>query len=314
MELFNKDKAIISFKKKAKSKNPIRDSFGDKIFNSFNIVLICCLVGIVIYPIYFIIIASVSSPEAVTNGEVWLFPTKIDLGGYKRILGEKLIWTGYKNTIIYTLIGTFLNICFTIPAGYALSRKDLPYRKVIMMFLIVTMFFGGGLVPFYTLVSNLGMVNTMWALIIPKLVSVWNVFMTKSYYESLSAEGIEEAAKIDGANDFTIFFKIILPISKPIISVMVLFYAVGHWNSYFDAMIFISDENLYPLQLVLRDILIVADQSTGGMANVDSIVERLTLANQIKYGAIIVSSLPLIIFYPFIQRFFKDGIMVGSLK
>ena len=154
----------------------------------------------------------------------------------------------------------------------------------------------------------------MWALIIPKLVSVWNIFMTKSYYESFSADGIEEAAKMDGANDFTIFFKIILPISKPIISVMILFYAVGHWNSYFDAMIFISDENLYPLQLVLRDILIVADQSTGGMANVDSIVERLTLANQIKYGAIIVSSLPLIIFYPFIQRFFKEGIMVGSLK
>lgn len=307
----------MSFNKKVKnvkSKNPIRDSFGDKVFNIFNIVLMCFLVGIVIYPIYFIIIASVSSPEAVTNGEVWLFPNEIDLGGYQRILSEKLIWTGYKNTIIYTILGTFLNICFTIPAGYALSRKDLPYRKGIMMFLIVTMFFGGGLVPFYTLVSNLGMVNTMWALIIPKLVSVWNIFMTKAYYESLSAEGIEEAAKIDGANDFMIFFKIILPISKPIISVMILFYAVGHWNSYFDAMIFISDENLYPLQLVLRDILIVADQSTGGMANVDSIVERLTLANQIKYGAIIVSSLPLIIFYPFIQRFFKDGIMVGSLK
>ncbi|HAX73143.1 MAG TPA: sugar ABC transporter permease [Firmicutes bacterium] len=297
-----------------KSKSIIRASFGDKVFNIFNIVLMCLLVGIVIYPIYFIIIASVSSPEAVNNGEVWLFPNQIDLGGYQRILSEKLIWTGYKNTIIYTLLGTFLNICFTIPAGYALSRKDLPYRKAIMAFLIVTMFFGGGLVPFYTLVSNLGMVNTMWALIIPKLVSVWNIFMTKSYYESLSAEGIEEAAKMDGANDFTTFFKIILPISKPIISVMVLFYAVGHWNSYFDAMIFISDENLYPLQLVLRDILIVADQSTGGMANVDSIVERLTLANQIKYGAIIVSSLPLIIFYPFIQRFFKEGIMVGSLK
>ena len=271
------------------------------------------LAVIVIYPLYFIIIASVSNPDAVMNGEVLLYPIKFSLEGYQRLLGESQIWIGYRNTILYTTIGTALNIFVTIPAGWALSRKNLAHRKFIMWFFIVTMFFGGGLIPFYLLISSLDWIDSPLALIIPGAVSVWNVFMTKAFYESNIPEELLEAAKIDGANEYRTFLSIILPISKPIIAVMILFYAVGHWNSYFNALIFIHSENLYPLQLVLRDILIIAEGVTG-TGDPQTILEQQRIANMIKYSSIIVSSLPIIILYPFIQRFFEKGFLIGSFK
>ena len=301
-------------KLKLKKNKPILDSKGDKVFYIANFGFMLFLAFIIIYPLWFIIIASVSSPDGVLNGDVWLLPDVIDFGGYRRIFSEPKIWTGYRNTILYTFIGTALNILVTIPAGYAISRPNLPYRKVIIWFFIITLFFGGGLVPYYLLISRLGLIDTFWVLIIPKAVSVWNIFLTKAYYESNISKELIEAAEIDGASQFRTFVQVILPLSKPIIAVMVLFYAVGHWNSYFDAMIFIRSENLYPLQLVLRDILIVQDFSTGGIGDAAAIYERMKLANQIKYGVIIVSSLPIIMFYPFIQRFFKKGFLVGSFK
>ncbi|MFP4177824.1 MAG: carbohydrate ABC transporter permease [Acholeplasmataceae bacterium] len=297
-----------------KRKRPIAETKGDRAFHFFNYAFMLFLAFIIIYPLWFIVIASVSSPDAVLNGEVWLLPDVVDFGGYQRIFDEPKIWTGYRNTILYTTVGTSLNILLTIPAGYAISRPTLPYRKTIMWFFIVTLFFNGGLVPFYLLVSELELINTFWALILPRAVSVWNVFLTKAYYESNISTELIEAAEIDGASQFRTFMQVILPLSKPIVAVMILFYAVGHWNAYFDALIFIRSENLYPLQLVLRDILVVGDMQTGGIGDAQAIYERLRLANQIKYGVIIVSSLPIILFYPFVQKFFKQGFLVGSFK
>ncbi|NLG81818.1 MAG: carbohydrate ABC transporter permease [Bacilli bacterium] len=268
---------------------------------------------LIIYPLYFIVIASISSPEAVMNGEVFLYPKGLTFEAYTRLLKERKIWIGYRNTILYTFFGTLLNIVLTIPAGWALSRKELPYRKFFMWFFIITMFFGGGIIPFYLLVSRLNLIDSPLALILPSAVSVWNIFMTKAFYESNIPTELLEAAKIDGANEFKTFLSVILPISKPIIAVMVLFYAVGHWNSYFNALIFIRSEELFPLQLILRDILIVAEGTTG-TGDLDTILEQQRIANLIKYSSIIVSSLPIIIFYPFIQKFFKKGFLVGSFK
>lgn len=298
------------FKKKRRK---IYESKTDRIYYLINNIIMIILALIVIYPLYFIIIASLSNPDAIMNGEVFLFPVDISLEGYERLLSDSQIWIGYRNTILYTTIGTLLNILVTIPAGWALSRKNLPYRKFFMWFFIITMFFGGGLIPFYLLVSRLNMIDTPFALIIPGAVSVWNVFMTKAYYESNIPKELLEAAKIDGAGEIKTFMQIILPISKPIIAVMVLFYAVGHWNSYFNALIFIQSENLYPLQLVLRDILIVAEGTTG-TGDPSTILEQQRIANMIKYSSIIVSSLPIILFYPFIQKFFEKGFLVGSFK
>jgi putative aldouronate transport system permease protein len=297
-----------------KRKRPIAESKGDRAFHVFNYAFMLFLAFIILYPLWFIVIASVSSPDAVLNGDVWIVPDVIDFGGYRRIFSEPKIWIGYRNTILYTVVGTSLNILLTIPAGYAISRPTLPYRKTIMWFFIITLFFGGGLVPFYLLVSNLNLIDTFWVLILPKAVSVWNIFLTKAYYESNISSELIEAAEIDGASQFRTFLQVILPLSKPIIAVMVLFYAVGHWNAYFDALIFIRSDHLYPLQLVLRDILVVGDMQTGGIGDAQAIYERLRLANQIKYGVIIVSSLPIILFYPFVQKFFKKGFLVGSFK
>lgn len=296
-----------------KKKTSISEAKSDKLFYLINNVIMLLLAIIVIYPLFFIIIASISSPEAVLNGEVFLYPVGISLEGYERLLGETQIWIGYRNTILYTFFGTMLNILVTIPAGWALSRKDLPYRKFVMWFFIVTMFFGGGLIPFYLLVSKLNLIDSPLALILPGAVSVWNVFMTKAFYQSNIPDELLEAAKIDGAGEFRTFLSIILPISKPIIAVMVLFYAVGHWNSYFNALIFLQSENLFPLQLVLRDILIVAESGTG-TGDIDTILEQQRIANLIKYSSIIVSSLPIIILYPFLQKFFEKGFLVGSFK
>lgn len=289
------------------------ESKGDKYFHIGVIIMMIIFAIITLYPLWFMVIASVSNPDSVLNGHVWLWPDTIDFSGYIKIFNDPQIWIGYRNTILYTLIGTALNIILTIPAGYALSRPNLPHRKYIMWFFIITMFFGGGLIPFYFLISNMGMIDTFWVLIIPQGLSVWNMFMVKAYYESNISTELIEAAQIDGAGQIRTFWSIILPISKPIIAVMILFYAVGRWNSYFDAMVFIRSEHLYPLQIILRNILIVNDNTSGGITGED-IYERLRLANQIKYGVIIVSSLPIILIYPLVQRFFKEGFLVGSFK
>ena len=301
------------FNKKKKSINPmLRDSRGDKIFRFFSGLFLLLLAGIVLYPVYFIIIASVSDPDAVLAGKVVLWPVDINLDGYIKIIERTDVWLGYRNTIIYTLLTVVLSLLVTIPAGWALSRKNLPGKKFLMMYFIIPMFFGGGLIPFYNVMSSLGLINTIWAIVLPSILSVWNLFMTKTFFESSVPNGLIEAAKIDGAGHFRTFTAVVLPLAKAIMAVMALYYAVGQWNSYFNAMIFLQDESLYPLQLVLKEILIASESTVGGSG--ETILQQYRLANQLKYVSVIVSSIPVLMLYPFVQKYFAQGVMIGSLK
>lgn len=297
---------------KALKKARPRKISGDTVFRIINGILLGIMALIVLYPLYFIIIASFSSPEAVLAGKVVLFPVDINFDGYMKILERQDIWRGYLNTIIYTVLTVILALAVTVPAGWALSRKTLPGKKLWMVYFIIPMFFGGGLIPFYNVMSSLGLVNTIWAVILPSILSVWNLFMTKTFFESSISDGLIEAAKIDGAGQFRIFFAIVIPLSKAILAVMALYYAVGQWNSYFNAMIFLQDETLYPLQLVLKEILIASESTVGGSG--ETILEQFRLANQLKYVSVIVSSLPVLCLYPFVQKYFAQGVMIGSLK
>ena len=296
----------------SKRKNALRDTMGDKIFYVINGFFLLLLALIIIYPLYFIIIASISDPDAVLGGEVILYPVRITFEGFAKIMERGDVWRGYLNTIIYTLLTVVLSLIVTIPAGWALSRKTLPGKKGFMIYFIIPMFFGGGLIPFYNVVSSLGLVNTMWAIILPSILSVWNLFMTKTFFQSSIPDTLIEAATIDGAGSFRIFGEVVLPLSKAIIAVMALYYAVGQWNSYFNAMIFLQNENLYPLQLVLKEILIASESTVGGSG--ETILQQYRLANQLKYVSVIVSSVPVLMLYPFVQKYFAQGVMIGSLK
>ena len=295
-----------------KRKNALRDTAGDKVFYAINGFFLLLLALIILYPLYFIIIASISEPEAVLKGEVVLYPVRITMDGFAKIIERSDVWRGYLNTIIYTGLTVVFSLLVTIPAGWALSRKTLPGKKAFMIYFIIPMFFGGGLIPFYNVVSSLGLVNTMWAIILPSILSVWNLFMTKTFFESSIPNGLIEAAKIDGAGQFRIFTSVVIPLSKAVIAVMALYYAVGQWNSYFNAMIFLTDETKYPLQLVLKEILIASESTTGGSG--ETILQQFRLANQLKYVSVIVSSLPVLCLYPFVQKYFAQGVMIGSLK
>ncbi len=298
----------------AKKAKPVlmKSSMGDKVFYFFNWLFLGLMALIILYPIYFIIIASISDPDAVLAGEVVLYPVKITMDGFQKILERTDVWTGYLNTIIYTVITVILSLLVTIPAGWALSRKTLMGKKLLMIYFIIPMFFGGGLIPFYNVMNSLHLLNSMWAVILPAILSVWNLFMTRTFFESSIPEGLVEAARIDGAGEFRIFTGLVIPLSKAILAVMALYYAVGQWNSYFNAMIFLQDEAQYPLQLVLKEILIASENTTGGSG--ETMIEQYRMANQIKYVSVIVSSAPVICLYPFVQKYFAQGVMIGSLK
>lgn len=291
-----------------------RRSKEDKIFDLINIFLVAIMVILVVYPLYFIVIASISNPNLIYEGKVWLLPKDITFEGYQRIFSDSKIWLGYKNSIIYTFVGTIVNVSCTLMAAYALSRRDLYGRNLIMFLFLFTMFFSGGLIPTYLVVKNLGLLNTMWALILPKAVAVWNVIVARTFFQTTIPNELLEAAKIDGCSDAKFFWKIVLPLSKPIVAVMVLFYAVGHWNSYFDALIYLNNEDLYPLQLILRNILIQNEASTQMMSDIDSLAAKQRVSELIKYGVIIVASIPLLVLYPFVQKYFVKGVMIGGIK
>ncbi len=296
----------------AKSSNALKDTTGDKIFYAINGFFLILVALIVLYPLYFIIIASISDPDAVLSGQVVLYPVNITFSGFAKILERTDVWRGYLNTIIYTGLTVLLALLVTVPAGWALSRPTLPAKKAFMIYFIIPMFFGGGLIPFYNVMSSLRLVNTMWAVILPAILSVWNLFMTKTFFESSIPVGLLEAAKIDGAGHFRMFTEVVIPLSKAVITVMGLYYAVGQWNSYFNAMIFLQDETKYPLQLVLKEILIASESTVGGSG--ETILEQYRLANQLKYVSVIASSLPVLCLYPFVQKYFAQGVMIGSLK
>ncbi|RAV06367.1 carbohydrate ABC transporter permease [Paenibacillus sp. YN15] len=284
----------------------------DLVFDAVVNILAALIVIIVLYPLIFIVSASFSDPALVLSGEVLLFPKQITFEAYKNVFGNSQIWNGYGNSILYTVVGTLINLAMTTLAAYPLSRPDLPGRGGFMFIITLTMFFGGGLIPSYLLVKNLGMVNTMWALIIPGAIATYNLIVMRTYFQTSIPWEVQEAALIDGASNWKLLTNIILPLSKPILAVMVLFYAVGHWNSYFNALIYIRSKDLYPLQLVLREVLMVSQadaiDSSVGLEN------KILLAESIKYVVIIISSLPVLVMYPFVQKHFVKGVMIGSLK
>ena len=299
-------------KHEKQKKHHVKESKGDRVYYAIVYTVLLLLALIVVYPLYFVVIASFSSADAVLAGRVYLFPVDIDFTGYIRCFERTDIWIGYGNTIWYTAAYTVLSVVFTVTAAWALSRKTLPFRKFWMIFFTITMFFGGGLIPFYKVVSDLGMLDSPLSIILPGTVSAWNLFMAKTFFQTGVPDSIIEAAELDGANRLRLFVSVILPLSMPIVAVLALYYAVGQWNSYFNAMIFLQDANLFPLQLVLKEILTASESTTGGSG--ETILEQFRLANQLKYVTVIISSLPVFCLYPFVQKFFAQGVMVGSLK
>lgn len=292
-----------------------RQGRSDKIFDIVNHVILFLLMMIVLYPLYFIVIASFSAPDAVARGEVLLAPKGFNIRGYKEIFKYKDIWTGYVNSLLYTIVGTLINLIATIPAAFAFSRSELVGKKPLMLLFAFTMFFGGGLIPTYLLIQSLHMDNTMWALVLPGAVGVYNLIVARTFFEQSIPEELYEASVMDGCDYFRYFFRIVIPISKPIIAVMVLIYAVGHWNSYFNALIYLVDRSKFPLQVILREILIQQQQvASSGTVSMQAMEQQRQLAEMIKYGVIVVASLPVLCMYPFVQKYFVKGMMIGAVK
>ncbi|UVI28287.1 carbohydrate ABC transporter permease [Paenibacillus spongiae] len=285
----------------------------DRWFDFLNYSFLTLLMLIVLYPLYVIVISSVSDPNSVNAGQVWLLPKGFTLEGYERIFQDERIWRGYSNSLLYTSLGTAINVVLTLTAGYALSR-NIVGRNWFMFLIVFTMFFGGGLIPSYLLIKELGMYNTIWSQVIPTAVGAWNIIITRTFFAQTIPNELHEAAEMDGCSDAVFFWKIVLPLSTPIIAVMVLFSAVGHWNSYFQALIYLREEALYPLQIVLREILIVNETQENALTAAQSDSEMLRIVDVMKYGIIIVACLPVLVLYPFLQRYFVKGVMIGSIK
>ncbi|MDF2661881.1 MAG: sugar transporter permease [Paenibacillus sp.] len=291
-----------------------RQSTGEKLFDWGVHAALALICVIVLYPLVFVLVASFSSPESVMRGEVWLWPKDITVVGYQKIFQNNEILTGYANTIFYTVVGTTINLVMSIAAAYPLSRKDLYGRNFISAMMVFTMFFSGGMVPTYLLVKNLGMLNSMWALIIPGAVSVYNILIMRTFFQNGIPSEMQEAASIDGCSNLSTLVRIVLPLSMPIIAVMILFYSVGHWNAYFSALIYLTDRDKYPLQLFLREILIQGQMQEMLGVGDDSHARSVMEGEAIKYAVVIVANLPVLLLYPFLQKYFVKGVMIGAIK
>lgn len=290
----------------------IKESTGDKLFLTTIYILLSLVVIAVIYPLIFIISSSISSPAAVTSGRVWLWPVDISFKGFKVLLNTPEIITGYGNSIFYTAAGTFISVVLTIMIAYPLSRRGFFGRNTLMMIITFTMIFSGGLIPTYMVVKELHLIDTRWALLIPNAIWVWQVIIARSFFQSSIPEELLEASEIDGCSDMRFVWSVVIPLSKPIIAVLVLMYAVGQWNAYFDALIYLKSADLFPLQLVLRSIII--QNNSAGTMDAMKMVERQQLAELLKYALIVIATLPVLVIYPFVQRYFVQGMLVGSVK
>lgn len=302
--------------KKTIRRKRIKVSTGDKVYLGIVYLFLIIFTICVLYPLIYVISCSFSSPEALVQGRVFFLPVEVGLQGYQAVFNNSKIWMGYLNTIIYTAAGTTIGTTVTVIAAYVLSRREFPLRKFLTTFFMITMFFGGGTIPTYLLIKNLNMLNTIWAIILPGAVSVWMVIVGKTFIQATIPEELFEATSLDGGNYFHYLVRIILPLSKPILAVVALNFALGHWNSYYNALIYLNDATKYPLQIILRDVLIqnsVDLTSSAGM-DVTSQLHKQYLSELLKYSLIIVSSLPLLIIYPFIQKYFIKGVMIGSVK
>lgn len=300
-----------------KRNTKIHETKVDRVFNVVVYVLIALLLLMFIYPLWFVLMASFSDPQYVNAGALLIYPRGFTTMGYKMVFSDDRIWTGYLNTIFYAAVGTVLATMVQVMAGYALSRKDLPGRSIFMLLFVFTMYFSGGLIPFYLVVKELNLVNTRFLMIVTGLASVYNIIIVRSFFASSMPVELYEAASIDGCTNQRYFFSIVLPLSKAIIAVIALYCLVAQWNSYFNAMIFLSDRSKYPLQLFLREILLAAQTYSDPSAvqgDAVAAAQMEIMGEVIKYGVIVVSTLPVIIIYPFLQKYFVQGVMIGSIK
>ncbi len=298
----------------------VRVTTGDRLFTVVVYGLVLLITACCVYPIYYTIIASVSDATALYGGKVTFLPSGFHLDAYREVFSNRQIWRSYALTIFYTVGGTLVNMVLTVPTAYALSRKRMFGRGFLTAVFLVTMYFGGGLIPTYMLFKNLHLVNTPWIMLVCGGLSVYNVVLTRTYFQTSIPDGLYEAARIDGANEFLIFARIMLPLAKPILAVITLYYAVGHWSSWFSAMIYISNTELHPLQLVLRRILIQNESAVMNMGEItsqtlaDSLRRKMELTQVMKFALVLISSAPMLVVYPFVQKYFIKGVMVGALK
>ena len=300
---------------KKKSSKP--KGLDDRIFDIVALFICALVLLLVLYPLWYVIICSFSDPNAVTGGQVVFWPVGFTMEGYATIMDYEPIWIGYRNTIYYTVVGTGFNLFLTLPCAYALARHDFKGRNFIMMLFTFTMFFSGGTIPTYMVMKDLGVMNTVWAMILPYGVNVMNLIIARTFFQNSVPYEIQEAAMIDGCSNTKMFLQIVMPLAMPMIAVIMLYYMVAHWNVYFRALLYMSDPNKYPLQLYLRNILLfdqMLDLMEGDAEAIEAMTRRLQLRASIKYGIVVVSSLPVLIIYPLLQKYFATGIMVGAVK
>ena len=292
----------------------IRYCRSDKVFYTISDIFLALLLLLVAYPLIYVLSASFSSGNAVSAGRVVLWPVDFSLEGYKAVFNKSDIWPAYLNTILYTVVGTFINVAMVMIAAYPLSRSDLKGRNVVMVLFTFTMFFGGGMIPFYILLTQLHMIDTFWVMVVPGALSVYNMIIARTFIQSSIPGELFEAASIDGCSDTRYFFEILLPLSKAIIAVLALFSAVGHWNSYFNAMMYLNTRSKMPLQIVLREILIMNQIDYSTVGDPELILKMGNLGDVLKYALIVVSTVPILCVYPFVQKYFVKGVMIGSIK
>jgi putative aldouronate transport system permease protein len=293
-----------------------RRSLGERAYTAAAALVLGGAVIAILYPLWFILIASVSDPDRVNGGEVWALPLGFTLDGYARLLSDPVVWRGVGNSAMYTSLATVLSCALVVSSGYVLSRQDLPWRRTLTALLLLTMLFDGGMIPRYLVVKELGLLDSVWAMVLPNAVAVWNVLIARTYFQSSLPGELREAAQLDGASELRYFFSIVLPLSKPLLGVMVLIHLVWNWNAFFDALIFLSDDTKYPLQLVLRNILIQSEVAAQGNLTSDltSYAEAQRVGELVKYAMVVVSTLPLLLVSPFAQRYLSRGGVSGALK
>jgi putative aldouronate transport system permease protein len=291
----------------------IRESFTDQVFLWVVYFFLSIVLLIILYPLVYVVSASFSSPLAVSSGRVWLLPVDFSLRGYQVALSNPQIVIGYANSLYYTFFGTLISVMLTVMVAYPLSRRNLFGRGWIMFFITFTMIFSGGLIPTYLVVRDLGMIDTRWSMLIPQAAAAWQVIIARTFFQVNIPDELVEAAELDGCSDLRFLWSIVLPLSKPIIAVLALMYAVAQWNAYFDALLYLKSASLHPLQLVLRSILILNTTASGSM-DAATMLERQQLADLLKYTLIVVGSLPVLVIYPFVQRYFVRGMLIGSIK
>lgn len=292
----------------------IRESVGDRVFLALIYIFLCCVLVAVLYPLIYIVSSSFSSAQAVVSGKVWLWPVDFSLMGYKVIFSNPAILTGYMNSIIYTLLGVSINVVMTVAIAYPLSRSTFVGRNLIMMLLVFTILFSGGLIPTYLTVKAVGILDTRWAMVLPGALSVFQVIVARTFFQSTIPKELGEAAELDGCSDIGFLWRVVLPLSKAIIAVLILFYAVGIWNAYFDALIYLKSPGLYPLQIILRNILILNTIDATALVDANQMAARQGLRDLLKYSLIVVATVPILCIYPFVQKYFVQGIMIGSVK